>query len=506
MKNSRTTWLFHATFFLLSLIASMRSEAVTEHENEVTFSSYSSPVSGQTIKLGGLINVEYSITAGQPYSGVYLKNDQTLVVRAGRKGSTTPVTWLKSKGFPLGSNPADLNFAVAGDLVLNVTSPSYTGQLTCRNIALAQGHNGANNDWWLYSNTKNDFNDGLNYFHVNNKVLVVNCENGSRDPYYLFLGNSGVSAFFLRGAIVSRSTNDWMGKLPSSFQYLNQIALPGSHDAGMSEVNHCTVGAAAWNTRTQNRNILNQALAGSRYFDIRVDYDHDELWTYHRTGAGVGCSGQRLNDVLNNAVSFLSANPTETLILKFSHTRSDSGHSQRDIVERVVNLLTSSYTDYLYKSDNNGVNLSRVDLDSMRGKIIAVFDYEYFAHINPQQGIFSYLDYDPSYPTISANLKVYDRYSNSNNVQTMRSDQLSRLRNYGGLGKDYLFLLSWTLTQQVDDILRGRSIETLATVFANPALQGALDEVRQQAYPRPNIVYVDFINPSLSSSIINLNY
>ena len=114
-------------------------------------------------------------------------------------------------------------------------------------------------------------------------------------------------------------TTNWMGRL-DDVTTLNNIMMPGSHDAGMSELSHCSVGANDSNTQTQQLDIYGQLEAGSRYFDIRVDYDHDELTTYHRTGM-LGCNGQLLSAVLDQATSFLDSQPIETLIFKvFTHS------------------------------------------------------------------------------------------------------------------------------------------------------------------------------------------
>lgn len=293
----------------------------------------------------------------------------------------------------------------------------------------------------------------------------------------------------------------WMKGI-SDQAHLNQIIMPGSHDAGMSQTEHCSFGVVSADAQTQDRAIYQQTIAGSRYFDIRVDYDHGTLTTYHRTGE-VGCGGEYLKDVLNDAVMFLQQNPSETLILKFSHTRNDSGHHSADITKRVIELLqtTPTYKQYLYASDAAQPNLDTIPLAQLRGKIIAVFDQEYASYFDPQQGIFSYRDFDPSHSDTEQNLSVYDSYSNTDDFNKMSADQLNKLNQYGGWGKNHLFLLSWTLTGTAGH-LNIHSLAEKANTNLDASLSHALTVDKD---PMPNIVYIDFMNPILAQDIVQYN-
>ena len=213
--------------------------------------------------------------------------------------------------------------------------------------------------------------------------------------------------------------------------------MPGSHDAGMSELHHCNpfVSAGPY-TKAQNKSIGQQLISGSRYFDIRVDYDHEELVTYHRTGA-TGCNGQALSDIFEEAVSFLQENNTETFIFKISHIRNYSGHDPDDIKER-INSLLDSYDSTIYTNDDAGVDLTEVTLGSVRGKMIIVFDYNNY--INTSTGRFRYKNGSSAQP--GANLTVYDEYSETANYDDMKSDQLNKWKEYANFGANYLFLLS----------------------------------------------------------------
>lgn len=288
-------------------------------------------------------------------------------------------------------------------------------------------------------------------------------------------------------------TKTWMGKLPENTT-LNNVMMPGSHDAGMSELNHCSIGATDSNTQTQQLDIKGQLEAGSRYFDIRVDYDWDELVTYHRTGP-LGCNGQTLETVLDQMTTFLQKYNTETAILKFSHIRNDSEDTKNKIKDL---LLTSKYNRYLYTSRDT--NLSNLKLSNATGKMIVVLDYD---DTDTEDGLFRYLDgFVENFCTYRGeNLTVCDQYSGTSSYLEMSTDQIAKWNQYAGLGNDYLFLLSWTLTAGLSDSIRDLAIE------ANDNLPNVLTEqINDAEKGKPNIVYIDFIDVATARIIISYNF
>lgn len=295
-------------------------------------------------------------------------------------------------------------------------------------------------------------------------------------------------------------TAAWMGLLDSDTK-LNGIVMPGSHDAGMSQADHCGAGGDLnpGISRTQELNIQGQLEAGSRYFDIRVDYDHRELVTYHRTGDS-GCNGEPLSAVLDQSVAFVRSHPSETFILKFSHIRTNR-HNEREIKDRVDQFLADiRFRPYVFTYSRYDVNLAELALGDCRGKFILVFDYP--EHLSARSGRFRYHD-GAGYA--GPNITVYDSYSKTTSLEKMKHDQLAKLDQYGGLGRDYLFLLSWTLTPDAGTFFTG-SVKELAEQ-ANPELYKVLAERRAQpSKPRPNIVYIDYLDAAIARSIIQCNF
>jgi 1-phosphatidylinositol phosphodiesterase len=110
----------------------------------------------------------------------------------------------------------------------------------------------------------------------------------------------------------------------------------------------------------------------------------------------------------------------------------------------VVELLaTAPYNACLFKASGASINLAQLPVSQVRGKLIAVLDREYEQYRDPAGGLFSYADYPA---TTLQGLTVFDSYANTDDVGQMASDQIDKLAAHGGLGKDFVFLLSWTLT------------------------------------------------------------
>jgi 1-phosphatidylinositol phosphodiesterase len=294
-------------------------------------------------------------------------------------------------------------------------------------------------------------------------------------------------------------TKNWMSKLAGSTT-LNNISMPGSHDAGMSELHHCSIGANDANTQTQQLNIQGQLEAGSRYFDIRVDYDHGELVTYHRASEdwGIkspwGCNGQTLKAVLDELTAFLSAHKTEVAILKFSHIR----FSNEGTMEKIEAML-KTYGTYLYKGSDT--NLAQLKISDVAGKFIAVLDFE--TGVDPTQGFFRYHDgfVDDVCAYRGLNMTVCDKYANTDTYTKMEADQLDKWDKYGKTGQNYLFLLSWTLTAGSSG-----SIRTLAKQANDHLPQVLRKQITDLKKPLPNIVYIDFVNVETCRSIISHNF
>ncbi|MDP2722781.1 MAG: hypothetical protein Q8O72_08490 [Bacteroidales bacterium] len=92
----------------------------------------------------------YSITSGQPWSGVTSGASHgglQLLVKAGRKGSDHVSNWFDSNVSnaactinSISPLPYELNFAFTGTITINGNNYPVT---------IGQGHSGASNNWWI---------------------------------------------------------------------------------------------------------------------------------------------------------------------------------------------------------------------------------------------------------------------------------------------------------------------------------------------------------------------
>jgi len=471
---------------------------MTYRDNEVRFY-----LEGQNSLIGGSYSVDsYSVTEGQDpdghiHAGLHktFGSDGKMNFSVGRKGSESVANWFNNRipasQTTFNHEAGKLNFAFLGTLKLTLSGGMLgKGQetFTFPNIGIAQSHTGGRNNWWF---------GGQNCFYVQNNQVIAQGMDAKGDPvsFVFWRGGNGVNEIGIT-SLTLIDTMNWMEKLSDSTR-LDHIMMPGSHDAGMSELHHCAPPKLGDGyVQTQSGSIGQQLVDGARYFDIRVDYDYDQLVTYHRTD-GWGCNGQSLSSVLEQTREFLNAHPTETVFLKFSHIRSYEDHDP-NVTKQKINALLNNYEACMYKNVNTNINLAENKLGNVRGKMIMVFDYN--EYIDPAKGRFRYKNANLPQP----NLAVYDNYSNTNDYNKMWHNQVDKWNNYGGWGRGYFFCLSWTLTPNT----LGATIVELAAK-ANANLPDVLyDQIVEKRTGKPNIVYLDYINDETTQSIIlyNFNY
>jgi hypothetical protein len=174
----------------------------TDRSNKVFF--FGIDTRNSRSSLTNFVKKDYSITDKQNFGNV-TRMGNCVVVTASRQNSGTPVNWLKNiiyKDYannPVEKDPEKLNFALTADLILDAQhvplkdGGNYTGQLTCKNVALAQGHTNTQNDWWMYSNLDTEDNKGgLNLSH-GQTTITMRCEGERGENYnvsWAMYGNS----------------------------------------------------------------------------------------------------------------------------------------------------------------------------------------------------------------------------------------------------------------------------------------------------------------------------
>ena len=92
-----------------------------------------------------------------------------------------------------------------------------------------------------------------------------------------------------------------------------------------------------------------------------------------------------------------------------------------------------------------------------------------------------------------------NNYADTDDLQTMINDQLTKMRSVRTSSKSQLFLLSWTLTQSAGDIITDESIIDLANE-ANAALDSNLSSAYTST-TYPNIIYIDNFSSSDATAL-----
>ncbi|PSN67147.1 PLC-like phosphodiesterase [Corynespora cassiicola Philippines] len=296
----------------------------------------------------------------------------------------------------------------------------------------------------------------------------------------------------------SGTYTDWMQQSMGSLgnRTLKQIVMPGSHDAGMSTFKPGTVGAHFTNTQTQYLDFYQQLMAGSRYFDLRPVISNGEWVAGHYSAIEdiwLGGNGQSLKDIIQQVNDF-TKEYKELIIINLSHTL-DTDHDFKD--------LTQEQWHDLFKTLEGVENRFTVDdpgnkdfTNNVLGDFIADRASVFIFASLP--GEMSLGDYAKKGFFRGENFPIYDSYSNSNEAEEMENDQIKKVKDErnlvadDGKRKDKFHILSWTLTQQPEDVLNpDKAIMNLATEVHDDLFDKAFNAFTPESFP--NVLYVDAI-------------
>jgi len=271
--------------------------------------------------------------------------------------------------------------------------------------------------------------------------------------------------------------------------------------------------------------------------------------------------------VFLEVTNFLANNPTsEVVILKFSHYLMQTMASGevddttffeyqsptsidtfKPLITQLILDTVNTFGDWLYQKPANDprriVNIPLNEITNGQSKVIAIFDFvelpgmnlaSMFPNNSPmnnlvRSSVYSYADYyidkDTNAPVMSGcDLTVYDHFSNTDDIRRMVEDDAPPSDHEDNPGQPYLYnlyydptnhnradlyLLSWTLTQSISDIIAGSpSIQQLSKV-SNSCLgsyvQRFIQESELTRANLPNIIYVDFCDDFVRDICIFVN-
>lgn len=352
-----------------------------------------------------------------------------------------------------------------------------------------------------------DAYDALTSAWVSYNWDVVKKGNGS---YTVWRHSGGNSLDIIIRDSAQPDNSNWMGRLLAAQPDIkfNQITMPSAHDAGMYRTMSC-MGSSAADAQTQQLNTSQMLRAGVRYFDFRAyayipaEAGETPLAFGHWALATNGCFGGYVQDSMAEIANFLKGpGANETVVAYFSHPSID-GLAQ-EAVDYVINtlppLLQLLLGDVMLKADNS-TYVAEMPLGQLKAKVIVALDGNWQAAQNAEQGIIPWKAFFDNSP---GGLLVYDNYANHDDLQDVMTDQLAKQAQYGGFGKKYLFLNSWTCTGSVFD-----SLLDLVSLSAscNGGLGGGLiTPARAGTISKPNLINLDYFDPWNARSIVDLNF
>lgn len=182
----------------------------------------------------------------------------------------------------------------------------------------------------------------------------------------------------------------------------------------------------------------------------------------------------------------------ELIIINLSHTL-DTDNKYRDLTQEQWNDLFDTL-----KSINNRYIVTNPSLTDFSNTVLGDFITDrasvFIVAQVPvgirlgsyaNQGFFSGL-----------NFPFYDSYSNTNNRPKMKTDQLKKLKAERNIvpipsdRKDQFHILSWTLTQQPEDVLVfNRAVMNLAAAAFDDLISEGWNAFTPESFP--NVLYLD---------------
>lgn len=325
------------------------------------------------------------------------------------------------------------------------------------------------------------------------------------------------------------NTAKWMSQL-SDRKWLRQIAMPGSHDAGVYGTSQVILRMPSVvkkeYTVCQHSDFAKQAMAGSRFFDCRVFLRKQADNTYeNRLGhfamekvkkskqPTMGGFGGALDAVLGQALEFVLGNPTEFVILRFSHT-----YHPNECLQQIKQFVRSNprFDGAVHKAPGN---IAIKTVGELRGKVIMVFDEKFNHHITPTEGVHRFKKYKDGLTQIDG-LSTCGTFASSLDIAKVHdgaSKAVSKhLEHPGDPGVAHLHFVYWQQTAGIfgeKDVFKTTSAAPKDgkqwTGGAHANLGGFLGEL-QAAHKKSgkmpaNVISHDFVTADTCEKVVKLN-
>jgi len=287
---------------------------------------------------------------------------------------------------------------------------------------------------------------------------------------------------------------------------LRNLAIPGSHDAGMSSFsdNSKTGFATEDNTRTQKLDLGGQLAAGARYFDIRPVISNGILRAGHYSFVAPiksfqGANGQLVSDMIDQINAFTKDNK-ELIVLNLSHDLNTDlpNDSFREFnqaeYDRLFNDLLRLQGRFVAPGDPATVDLTTLKLNDFIGRgnaaVVLIVEPASISLGNfANQGFYKY-----------AQFNAFNSFADKDDANVMIEDQLNKLNEQRPAN---YFLLSWTVTQQKEQVIIGPSILDLADTANALIFTKLMPALSNDKFP--NIVFLDDFRSDFTSLTLQIN-
>jgi hypothetical protein len=392
----------------------------------------------------------------------------------------TKINWIGNFEYDSGSNPS-----------VALTEDNYVfevhqgGASVYQRVGRVNGNRIDWNDYFGNGSLSNYFDDGITPQTATNGKVAI--QTHSSEVIWTMHADASL--------VVDRASwmQDHLNVLGT--KTLRQIAVPGSHDAGMYVYGLATLG------KTQDLNIYSQLVDGVRYFDLRPQYKSktDEFVIHHGEGV-LNVEGPKLDEVLDQIARFMREGHRELAVLKFSHYEDFDQAAFGKMCDRINAKIGAWFYTGWSASGKRLADTPLSDYLGSRGTALVVCDGSYTIPANIK-GIYVYRDWEADDPQ-SGQLTVFDIYSKTTDFDVMAYSteivdglprgQIPKFNQFNGRCKKKpdvpcdLFLLSWTLTPPT-------AVWPFSRI-ANKNLVNNMDAVGKNAAGQiVNILYVDYV-------------
>ncbi|KAF4419075.1 hypothetical protein FACUT_11605 [Fusarium acutatum] len=317
------------------------------------------------------------------------------------------------------------------------------------------------------------------------------------------------------------STNppeDWMHSIYPRIACLTlrELAIPGTHNSGMSRFHRPSWLGLPWNSKNQELNISAQLRYGARWLDIRPSKTGGKWATGHfgfDLGNWHGANGEYLDDIIKGLNDFTKRNK-ELIILNLSHglnTDTFRGNKKAAMTQEEWEQVMIKLEKINYRVENRSYirDLTKLRVSKLipgRSAVIIIIDdlvdKKYSAGF---KGRIEQVPVDVSAFAKKGFFKrsqfpIVDDYAKTNNQKKMAIDQLAKMKKQRKSPKAKMFYLSWFLTQRMRPIIsNAKQVNRALIELLWPAMS---------ASTYPNIISVDAYpeNADLAALAMAINY